>query len=43
MSNVFKSRGPELFDNGYEVVPITRIDATDSKGNYCLARVKPRR
>lgn len=32
MSNVFKSRGPELFDNGYEVVPITRIDATDSKG-----------
>lgn len=32
MSNVFKSRGPELFDNGYEVIPITRHDATDSEG-----------
>lgn len=32
MSNVFKSRGPELFDNGYEVVPITRHDATDKEG-----------
>ncbi|QEG09449.1 DNA primase [Proteus phage Saba] len=33
MSHVFKSRGPQLFENGYEVIPITRTDAVDRDNN----------